>query len=86
MRIGIDIMGGDYAPMEPTLGSILAFKELPSSVTLVLLGDRNAILPILKQNNISESAFEIIHAAEVIEMNDSPTRAFVQKPNSSLAV
>lgn len=86
MKIGVDIMGGDYAPLETTLGSILAYRELPSHVKLVLLGDRNAILPILKQNNVDESVFEIIHTTEVIEMIDSPTRAFTQKPDSSLAV
>jgi glycerol-3-phosphate acyltransferase PlsX len=86
MRIGIDIMGGDYAPLQTTLGAILAFKELPSNVKIVLIGDKPSILSVLKENNISESAFEIIHTTEVIEMSDSPTRAFTQKPDSSLAV
>jgi phosphate acyltransferase len=86
MRIGIDIMGGDYAPLETTLGAILAFKELPADVKIVLLGDKPSILPVLKENNISESAFEIIHTTEVIDMSDAPTKAFTQKPDSSLAV
>lgn len=86
MKIGIDIMGGDFAPLETTQGSILALRELPAHVKLVLLGDRNAILPVLKQHNVSEDAFEIIHTSEVIEMSDSPTKAFTQKPDSSLAV
>jgi len=86
MKIGVDIMGGDFAPVETTLGSILALKELPPDVKLVLLGDSNTILPILNQNNIAEDAFEIIHTTEVIGMTDSPTRAFTQKPDSSLAV
>jgi glycerol-3-phosphate acyltransferase PlsX len=86
MRIGIDIMGGDYAPLETTLGAIFAFKELPADVKIVLIGDKLSILPVLKQNNIPEESFEIIHTSEVIEMSDSPTRAFTQKPDSSLAV
>ncbi|HKR05809.1 MAG TPA: phosphate acyltransferase PlsX [Bacteroidia bacterium] len=86
MRIGIDIMGGDYAPLETTLGAILAFKELPADVKIVLLGDKQSILPVLKENNISESVFEIIHTTEVIDMSDAPTKAFTQKPDSSLAV
>lgn len=86
MRIGIDIMGGDYAPVETTLGAILARKELPPDVEIVLLGDNRSILPILKENNISEEAFDIVHTSEIIDMSDSPTRAFTQKPDSSLAV
>ena len=84
MRIGIDIMGGDYAPLETTLGAISALREFPAHIKIVLLGDRNAILPILKQHNISEESFDIIHTTEVIDMSDSPTRAFTQKPNSSI--
>ena len=86
MRIGIDIMGGDYAPLETTLGAILAFKELPADVKIVLIGDKPSMLPVLKQHNIPENSFEIIHTSEVIEMSDSPTRAFTQKPDSSLSV
>lgn len=86
MRIGIDIMGGDYAPLETTLGAIYALRELPDHVKIVLLGDRNVILPVLKQNNVREDSFEIVHTTEIIDMSDSPTRAFSQKPNSSLAI
>jgi len=86
MRIGLDIMGGDYAPLETTLGAILALRELPPDVKIVLLGDKHSILPVLKENNIAESAFDIIHTTEVIDMSDAPTKSFTQKPDSSLAV
>ena len=48
IRIGIDIMGGDFAPQATTEGAILAQKELNSNVDLVLIGDEKAILSILK--------------------------------------
>ncbi|MEP7167759.1 MAG: phosphate--acyl-ACP acyltransferase, partial [Bacteroidota bacterium] len=51
MRIGIDIMGGDYAPLETTLGAILAFKELPADVKIVLIGDKPSIVSVMKENN-----------------------------------
>lgn len=86
LRLGIDIMGGDYAPRETTLGAIAAYQELPKDVKLFLIGNRDAMLPILKEQNIPETAFEIIHSAEVIEMSDHPTKAFQQKPKSSLAI
>ncbi len=86
MKLGIDIMGGDYAPEQTTLGAIAAFHELPSSVKIVLIGDREAILFILKRENASPDNFEIVHAPEVIEMADHPTKAIQQKPNSSIAI
>ena len=85
IRIGVDIMGGDYAPLETTLGAIAAQSELASHVTLVLIGDKEQIVPILKNNGLSETHFEIVHTTEVIEMGDSATKSFVQKPNSSIA-
>lgn len=85
LRLGIDIMGGDYAPRETTLGAIAAFRELPGDVKLVLIGNSDEMLPILKEQGVSEHDFEIIHTTEVIEMSDNPTKAFQQKPKSSLA-
>ena len=79
-------MGGDYAPEQTMLGAIAAYKELPSSVKLVLIGDRDAILSILKRENVSADVFEIVHAPEVIEMADHPTKAIQQKPNSSISI
>jgi glycerol-3-phosphate acyltransferase PlsX len=83
LKIGIDIMGGDYAPRETTLGAIDALKELPSDVELVLIGDRAAI-----NQHLSTSAHQnisIVHTTEVIEMADNPTRAIQQKPDSSIS-
>jgi glycerol-3-phosphate acyltransferase PlsX len=44
MRIGIDIMGGDYAPNTTTEGAVLARKELPQTTELILIGDKPQIL------------------------------------------
>lgn len=79
-------MGGDYAPEQTTLGAIEAFRELPDSVKLVLIGNRELIIPILKREGVNPDAFEIIHASEVIEMADHPTKAIQQKPNSGIAI
>lgn len=86
MRIGLDAMGGDYAPEATVSGAALARKELPSDVTIVLIGDEEKIIPILKQKNSGPSDFEIIHTDEVIEMGAHPTKAFSQKPNSSISI
>jgi len=86
MRIGIDIMGGDFAPEATTLGAILAHKELSENDTLVLIGDENKIKAILDRENVDASNFEIIHSSEVIEMNDHPAKAFSKKQNSSINI
>lgn len=84
MRIGIDIMGGDFAPEATVLGAILAHKELSSDQRIVLIGKQDEILAILKREKINPDAFDIVHASEVIEMNDHPAKAFTKKPDSSI--
>ena len=85
MRIGIDIMGGDFAPEQTVLGAIQSRSLLPENVELVLIGDRNAILPILKREKSDESTFIIEHCTEVIGMAEHPTKAIQQKPDSSIS-
>ena len=86
MRIGVDIMGGDFAPEATVLGSILAQKELPADVKLVLFGPKDKIEAICQRENFDASQFEIVDAQEVIEMGDHPAKAFTAKPNSSITV
>ncbi len=86
MKIGIDILGGDFAPDANISGAILAQKELPQDATLVLIGDQEQILSGLLSHGANPEDFEIVHAPDVITMHDHPTRAIPQKPNSSIAV
>ena len=85
MRIGIDVMGGDFAPEQAVLGAIEARNQLPDSVELVLIGNKNLILPLLKKGNADESLFKIVHCTEVIGMAEHPTKAIQQKPDSSIS-
>ena len=85
MRIGIDIMGGDYAPQKTVHGAILALNELPFDAKIVLFGRISEILSELKHHNISQNNFEIIDCEDVISMEEHPTKAFKSKPNSSIA-
>lgn len=86
MKIGIDILGGDFAPDANIAGAILAKKELPSKVDLVLIGDEEIIRSGLLAHNADPTQFQIVHAPDVITMHDHPTRAIPQKPNSSISV
>lgn len=86
MRIGLDIMGGDYAPEATTLGAIAAMKELPSGHQIVLIGDKKQITGILQREKADPGQFEIVHADEVIGMSEHPTKAIGKKPNSSINI
>jgi glycerol-3-phosphate acyltransferase PlsX len=86
MKIGIDILGGDFAPNANIDGAVHARKALSPDVTLVLIGDENQIIARLNELGENSSDFEIKHAPDVITMHDHPTRAIPQKPNSSIAV
>lgn len=86
MRIAIDISGGDFAPSANVLGAILAQKELPSDVRIVLIGREEEILEMLAQEQVAPELFDIIHAPDIITMHDHPTRAIPQKPQSSISV
>lgn len=85
MKIGLDIMGGDYAPEAAVLGAILAHKAL-SDYKLVLIGDKDIAVKILQENNYSPDNFEFVHTTEVIGMGEHPTKAIVQKADSSISV
>ena len=86
VRIGLDVMGGDYAPEAIVEGAILAHRNLSSDDQIVLIGDQAKIEELLKKHGVNGSAFEIVHASEVIEMGDHPSKAFSQKVNSSINI
>jgi len=86
MRIGIDIMGGDYAPQKTVHGAILAQKDLPKGTEIVLFGGKEDILSELKSFNISSNTFEIVDCPEVIEMGEHAVKGIKQKTKSSISV
>lgn len=87
MRIGIDIMGGDFAPEKTTLGAILAQKELAEQdIDLVLIGNQPAIEKVLNEHKVDKSLFEIVHTDDIIGMGDHPIKAFKSKPKSSIGL
>jgi glycerol-3-phosphate acyltransferase PlsX len=84
MKIGIDILGGDFAPEATVKGAILAYKELPATTKLVLIGDRDKIIEISKSVGFDPSVFEIVHTTENIDMDEQPAKAFSAKSNASI--
>ncbi len=86
MKIGLDIMGGDFAPKNCLDGAALALTVMPPGVKIVLIGDKDVAIKYFEENKIDPNAFEYVHTTQVIEMAEHPTKAFSQKPQSSIAV
>jgi glycerol-3-phosphate acyltransferase PlsX len=84
MKIGLDIAGGDFAPVNCLEGAILAINSLPSNVSIVLFGDADNAKKYFNDKGIDSSKFEYVHTTETIDMGEHPTKAFSQKPNSSI--
>jgi glycerol-3-phosphate acyltransferase PlsX len=86
MKIGVDVMGGDYAPHAIIEGAVDTLEHLSADEKIVLLGDEPVILKKLEEMNISPSSFIIVPTTQVIEMGDHPAKTFSQKKDSSIAV
>ena len=86
IRIGIDAMGGDFAPAAAVKGAIMALNSLDNDSRIVLYGDEKRICEILAEEGCSREVFDIVHTSQIIEMGDHPVRAFQQKSDSSIVV
>ncbi len=86
MKIGLDIMGGDYAPKAAVLGAIEARQTLSSDHTIVLIGNKDEALTLLAEQDFDSELFEFVHTTEVIGMGEHPTKAIVQKPDASISL
>lgn len=83
MRIIVDAFGGDNAPLEIIKGSLLAHQEYGYDITLV--GDEAKIKSVAEKNQILLDSVQIVHAPDVIYMEDAATDIMKSKNNSSMA-
>ncbi len=86
LRIAVDAMGGDFAPEREIAGALAALKESKGTFELILVGREEEIHRELRKIGLEHPPFKILHASEIITMEDSPTAALRQKKDSSLAV
>ena len=86
ITIGLDMMGGDFAPLEAVKGAEAFFAESSESVQLVLIGEEEKIKAVIELHNLPKQFYSIEHAPQVIEMHEHPTKALKEKPQSSIAV
>lgn len=84
MRIGLDVFGGDFAPHATLEGVKLLVPELQEDECIVLFGDEQVMRQSIEQSWITSGKVELVHAPEIITMEDSPMKAYQQKQNSSI--
>jgi phosphate acyltransferase len=86
MTICLDMMGGDFAPLEAVKGIRLYLSGADAPAILLLCGDEAAINPLLQEYDIPSGKVKVIHAPQVIDMHEHPTRALKEKQQSSIAI
>jgi glycerol-3-phosphate acyltransferase PlsX len=87
MNIALDMMGGDYAPVEAIKGVKKFLTEnTDTQVHLTLIGDEEKLGPLLSENQVSTKNITLVHAAEVIGMHEHPTKALKEKQQSSISI
>ncbi|HEX4374955.1 MAG TPA: phosphate acyltransferase PlsX [Puia sp.] len=86
MNIGLDMMGGDLAPLEAVKGLQLYLNETTSPATVFLFGDETQINALLQEHNIPSTNIKVIDAPQVIGMHEHPTKALREKQQSSIAI
>ncbi len=82
MRIGIDMMGGEYAPGSTIRGSILAREALPDQIELFLFGDQDVIRRYSEEHQLDISRMNIVHTPNSVSMGDHPFKAFRENPDA----
>ena len=86
MKIGLDVMGGDFAPEVTVLGAISAYNHLHENARMVLVGDAQAIVGICRREQFDPLHFDIVDAPDIIHMSDHPAKTYAQKTRSSIYV
>jgi glycerol-3-phosphate acyltransferase PlsX len=86
MNIGLDMMGGDYAPAEAVKGLQLFFESHSSTAIAFLFGDESQLQPLVQQHKLPADKIKIIPTSDVIGMHEHPTKALKEKPKSSISV
>lgn len=81
LPIVVDGMGGDYAPEEIVKGAVQAARE--QKIPCLLVGHKEQMAPFLHD---APAALEVVHAEEVVRMDEHPKEAVEAKPDASISV
>ena len=85
MKIAVDAMGGDYAPMEVVKGALQVARSSPE-VEIILIGDESAVRAVLAEQPDVPATVSVRHASQVVAMGEHPVSATRRKRDSSLVI
>lgn len=85
MKIALDAAGGDHFPQNPVVGAIQAASERPD-LHIILVGPSDIVETEIKKHDYDGSNISVVHAPEVIGMNEPPAQAVKTKTSSSVVV
>ena len=85
MNLALDMMGGDFAPLEAVKGLQKYFSSSKTDSVVYCLGDEDELEKLFEEFNISSDRVVLFHTPEVIGYHEHPTKALREKPNSSIA-
>ena len=85
IKVAVDAMGGDYAPVEIVKGAVEAVSK-KEQVSVILVGQEDKIQKELGNYSYPEDRVSIVHASEVIETEEPPVNAIRKKKDSSIVV
>ena len=86
IKIVVDAMGGDFAPLNEVSGAIIAAEEKPETLEIILAGNEKLIKEELSKHKVLLKNISIVNASQVVTMGDSPTESLKTKSDSSISV
>ncbi|MEE8470249.1 MAG: phosphate acyltransferase PlsX [Dehalococcoidia bacterium] len=84
IRIALDAMGGDHSPEEIVKGGVAATED--DEIEVVLVGPESVVRGELEKYGSTNSRISIVHASEVVAMDERPVSAIKEKRDSSIVV
>lgn len=85
IKVAVDAMGGDYAPLEPVKGAIEAVNA-KEELFVYLVGQEEAVQKELEKYTYPKERVQVVPASQVIETGEPPVNAIQKKKDSSLVV
>ena len=85
IKIVVDAMGGDHAPVETVKGAVEAVQER-KDISVYLVGQEDVVKKELEKYSYNKDQIEVVHAGEVIETAEPPVNAIRRKKDSSIVV
>lgn len=86
IKIAVDAMGSDEAPLNDVSGAIIAAELKPDALEIILVGQEKLITEELQKHKVNPKNISIVNADEIVTMEDSPTESLKTKPGSSISV